>query len=159
MDISMKMTKITQENQEALLPMIEKFYQSPAVDHPVEREILQDTVDAVAEEKNTLIEGYYLQVGEDRVGYALLAPYFSCEVGGLCVMIEELYLEEEHRGKGYGNLAMETILQSNPKVRRFRLEVASTNEGAKKLYRRLGFEILAYQQMIQDSPKKGVKKV
>ena len=65
-------------------------------------------------------------------------------------MFEELYLKEEARGKGYGTMFFEKIIEQHPEVRRFRLEVSRANKDAVRLYERLGFTFLEYDQMIKD---------
>ena len=65
-------------------------------------------------------------------------------------MFEELFLKEEFRGKGYGTRFFDEIMKAKPQVCRFRLEVTRSNEKAVHLYERLGFEFLAYDQMVLD---------
>ena len=65
-------------------------------------------------------------------------------------MFEELYLKEEARGKGYGSRYFEAVMKARPEVKRFRLEVTRSNEGAVRLYQKLGFEFLDYDQMVLD---------
>ena len=66
------------------------------------------------------------------------------------MMFEELYLKEEARGKGYGSRFFEMVMKERTEIRRFRLEVSKANEKAVRLYRRLGFEFLDYDQMVLD---------
>ncbi|WP_331836964.1 GNAT family protein [Erysipelothrix piscisicarius] len=55
-----------------------------------------------------------------------------------------------YRGQGLGTEALSILMDAFPDVVRFRLEVTPSNKGAKKLYERLGFEFLGYEQMILD---------
>ena len=41
-------------------------------------------------------------------------------------------------------------MEENPQVKRFRLEVTRSNEGAVRLYEKLGFSFLEYDQMVLD---------
>ena len=84
------------------------------------------------------------------VGFGYVTVYYACEVGGRCLMFEELYLKEEARGKGYGSRYFEAVMKARPEVKRFRLEVTRSNEGAVRLYQKLGFEFLDYDQMVLD---------
>ena len=43
-----------------------------------------------------------------------------------------------------------TSLKALPGIARLRIEVEDDNEGAKRLYRRMGFELLPYLQMVID---------
>ena len=88
-------------------------------------------------------------------GFALLSKTFSQEAGGVSVTIEEIYIEEAHRGKGLATSFFE-YLKSLPGIARLRIEVEDDNEGAKRLYRRMGFDLLPYLQMVIDKWKRGV---
>ena len=65
-------------------------------------------------------------------------------------MLEELYLKEEYRGRGYGSRYIRELMETRPEIRRFRLEVSEDNEAAVRFYQRLGFDFLAYDQMAWD---------
>ena len=135
--------------REEIMPMVQAFYHSDAVCHPVPEEILEQTfADAVS--SDPVLEGYALMEDENIVGFAYTTVYYACEVGGRCMMFEELYLKEETRGKGYGTLFFEQVMEQHPEVRRFRLEVSRSNEKAVRLYERLGFTFLEYDQMVKD---------
>ena len=88
---------------------------------------------------------------ERIVGFGYTTIYYACEAGGRCMMFEELFLKEEARGKGYGSRYFQEMLERHPEVRRFRLEVSRSNEAAVRLYERLGFSFLEYDQMALDS--------
>ncbi len=141
--------KMTEEMRSEVLPMVDAFYQSDAVSHPVEQEKREKTFeDAVS--GDPVLEGYVLKEDGRIIGFAYVTVYYACEVGGRCLMFEELYLKEEARGKGYGSRFFEAVMKERPDIRRFRLEVTRSNEKAVRLYRRLGFEFLDYDQMVLD---------
>jgi ribosomal protein S18 acetylase RimI-like enzyme len=75
---------------------------------------------------------------------------FATEVGGLVVLLEDLYISEERRGKGLGHKFMQFIEQEYPLAKRFRLEVTKENTQAIDLYGKLGFEVLEYVQMVKN---------
>lgn len=135
--------------REEIMPMVQAFYHSDAVCHPVDTKILEQTfADAVS--ADPVLDGYALMEEERIVGFAYTTVYYACEVGGRCMMFEELYLKEETRGKGYGTVFFRQIMERHPEVRRFRLEVSRSNEAAVRLYERLGFTFLEYDQMVLD---------
>lgn len=141
--------KMTPDMHDEVLVMVEAFYQSDAVCHPVPMEKLEQTfADAVSDDP--ILEGFVLTEDETTVGFAYITEYYACEVGGRCLMFEELYLKEEARGKGYGSRFFSEVMKEKRGVRRFRLEVTRSNEKAVRLYERLGFSFLAYDQMIFD---------
>ena len=141
---------IRPEDQAAVIPMVEKFYTSDAVDHPVPTEILTRAFHDVADPKQDLVRGVLILEQEQPIGYIYLTPCYSCEVGGVCILIEELYIREEHQGKGYGRQAMDWILKQYPDCRRVRLEVTQVNQRAVHLYETCGFTYLRYDQMVLD---------
>ena len=77
---------------------------------------------------------------------------FSQEAGGVSVTIEEIYIDPDYRSRG---LATEFFdwLKAQPGIMRLRLEVEDYNEGAKRLYERMGFELLPYLQMVIDKQR------
>ena len=97
-----------------------------------------------------LMRGLMFLKDGKRVGYGLLAFYWSCEAGGFTVQAEELYFNEDCRGKGYGHYCFQWLFDEYPQAKRFRLEVCPENPEAKKLYSSLGFQDLPYLQMIVD---------
>ena len=134
---------------QTVLPMVYCFYRSDAVDHPVPEENLQRTFQA-AVTPGSLIDGYVLEEEGKTVGFAYLTAYYACEVGGVNLMIEEIYLEPEARGKGYCTQFFHWMEEAYPDVKRFRLEVTETNGDAIRLYQKLGFDFLRYGQMAKD---------
>ena len=135
--------------RDEVIPMVQEFYHSDAVCHPVEQAVLERTfADAVSEDP--VLEGWVLMEDEQIVGFGYTTVYYACETGGKCMMFEELYLKEETRGKGYGSRFFREIMERQREVVRFRLEVTRSNEAAVRLYERLGFTFLEYDQMVLD---------
>ncbi|MBQ8851609.1 MAG: GNAT family N-acetyltransferase [Oscillibacter sp.] len=141
---------IRAEDQDIVIPMVEKFYTTDAVDHPVPTEILTRSFQDVADPQNTLVRGVLIFEGEEPIGYIYLTPCYSCEVGGVCIFIEEIFLLEQYQGKGYGKQAMDWLMAQYPDCRRIRLEVTQVNQRAVRLYETCGFTYLRYDQMVLD---------
>ena len=76
----------------------------------------------------------------------MIAKSFSTEFGKSCIWIEDLYIKEDCRGLGLGNMLMEFITQNYTDCI-FRLEVEEENERAVKLYKKCGFTVLPYMEM------------
>lgn len=141
--------RMTEDMRDSVMEMVVQFYHSDAVSHAVPVPVLEQTfLDAVSDDP--VLTGYVLTEDECIVGFAYVTVFYACEVGGRCLMFEELFLKEEARGKGYGTAFFKWIMESHPKVKRFRLEVTEENKRAIALYKSLGFSFLDYGQMVRD---------
>ena len=146
----MKMIDFTKEYEEDFYEMCQCFFSSPAVCHSISPEAMKTTFWS-ALDNSPFLRGMILVEQDVVIGYILLSFTYSNEVGGMVVWIEELYLKEEFRGKGYGSQALKQIFSEySPRVKRFRLEVTKENTGARSLYKKLEFTDLPYEQMVID---------
>lgn len=145
--------EITPQDRELVLPMVEAFYQSDAVDHPVNPAILERAFQDAADPAEPLLRGLLIQWEDTPAGYLYITQCYSAEVGGRCIFIEEIYLEPEFRRRGLGAQIMAWLEEEYPAARRFRLEVTQANQGAVRLYQKAGYEYLRYEQMVLDKIK------
>jgi GNAT superfamily N-acetyltransferase len=81
---------------------------------------------------------------EGRVcGYALLASFWSNEMGGEACVLDEIYVEPGQRGRGRATRLLEDLLSgASPHAHSavaLALEVTPANQRARRLYERLGF--------------------
>ena len=81
---------------------------------------------------------------EGRVaGYALLVSFWSNEIGGEIVVLDELYVEPSRRGRRFASTLIDELAARRgpwPKPwRAIALEVTPSNQRAWALYQRLGF--------------------
>lgn len=139
------------DDKELYYYYVDKFYHSDAVESPVPRENY-DAAFAELMRSQDYLKCYIFEHGEKPCGFALLSKTFSQEAGGVSVTIEEIYIDEEYRGKGLATEFFEH-LKSNREIARLRIEVEDDNEGAKRLYERMGFTLLPYLQMVIDKWK------
>lgn len=75
------------------------------------------------------------------IGYVALTFFFSMEYHGRCGLVDELYIQESHRGKGIGKKVfnlIEDYLRSQ-KMRSLSLVVDHWNDKAEVFYSKLGF--------------------
>ncbi len=79
--------------------------------------------------------------GSTPVGYIVICFGYSLEWLGRDAFVDEFFLREDYRGRGWGQKAMAFIegAARELKVRALHLEVMSGNEGAMRLYEKLGF--------------------
>jgi len=75
------------------------------------------------------------------VGYLVLTLGYSLEYLGRDAFIDEFYLRESHRGRGWGSRALAFVEEEarNLDVRSIHLEVVRQNTGAKEVYRKSGY--------------------
>lgn len=130
--------------------MVKKFYAPPAVLHFPPDEVMLASFDAAVKIPHA-VKGYMFECDGKPAGYAMISMKFETEVGGMAAWIEELYVDSDFRGLGIGSRFFDFLKDEfKGKIKRLRLEVGDENEGAKKLYERLGFEFLDYRQMVID---------
>ena len=75
------------------------------------------------------------------VGYIVLCFGYSLEWLGRDAFVDEFYLREEYRGRGWGRKVMALLENAARKqgIRTLHLEVVQGNEAALHLYQQLGF--------------------
>ena len=80
--------------------------------------------------------------GKRAVGYIVLTFGYSLELLGRDAFIDEFFLLESHRGKGWGRKTMEFVEQAAGAhgVHAIHLEVTRHNRRAQAFYPRLGFK-------------------
>lgn len=138
------------KDKELYISMSEKFYQSDAVLHSIAKENIDKTFELITS-KGPYAAGYVCEIKGKAVGYALLAFTYSNEAGGLVLWIEEVYIIPEFQGKGLGKELLSFIEDKyKSKIARIRLEVEESNQGATRLYEKMGLNRLGYIQMYKE---------
>ena len=137
------------EDRNVFLEMCSEFYQTQAVDHAIPRSMMEENFGTVIK-GSPYVDGVIIEKDGKPAGYGLISLTYSGEAGGLCVILEEIYIREEHRGGGLGQEFFAWAEEQYPEARRFRLEVTPSNERAMALYRRLGFKPLEYVPMVRE---------
>ncbi len=136
---------ITKTDKQAVLSMMEVFYNSPAVFTNGSKEIFEADIDACISD-NPFLEGFVIENEGEILGYTMIAKSFSTEFGKQCIWIEDLYIKKDFRGLGLGNKVLKFITEKYTNCI-FRLEVEEENEGAVRLYKSHGFDTLPYMEM------------
>lgn len=131
------------------LQMMKEFFSSPAVLHNVPEEHFRKTIDEL-ENGSPYFDVYIFEVNGKVAGYGAVTKTYSNEAGGLCFWFDEIYIREEFRGQGIGSAFIQQVIAEHPEVKRFRLETEPENEKAIRLYKKLGFKELGYNQFTID---------
>ncbi len=142
----MYIENLTEKYVDEVLEMMRIFYSSPAVLTNGSDEIFKNDV-ANCINDNPYLEGYVFKEEDNVIGYAMLAKSFSTEFGKPCIWIEDIYFKPAYCGKGGGSRFLSFVKQKYAKSV-LRLEVEEENERAVKAYRKNGFEVLPYMEMI-----------
>ena len=85
---------------------------------------------------------WLIQDGDAVVGYVALTLGYSLELLGRDAFIDEFYLRETYRGRGWGRQAIAFVEDAADSlgVNSVHLEVTRRNTTAHRIYRKLGFE-------------------
>lgn len=145
----MNIREFNENDRELYFEMADKFYSTDAVLHAGNREIMSRIFDDIMA-KSIFIRGVFIQENGKDVGFALIASSYSTEYGCRLILLEELYISDEMRGKGIGSQFLKWLVAEydNEKFG-FRLEVSPKNSKVLNLYKKFGFEELDYIQMIR----------
>ena len=145
---------IREEHREEVVSMMRVFYSSPAVLSNGSEEIFTSDINECIGD-NPYIEGYVFEKKDDSgkaalMGYAMLSKGFSTESGKNRIWIEDLFIKEEYRGLGVGKKFLDYVSNKYEKCV-IRLDVEEENEKAVELYKKCGFEVIPYMEMIKNS--------
>lgn len=96
----------------------------------------------------------FLLIGEPEAGFAQTRFRLSVWTGGEDAWLEDLFVEESARGKGYGRKLLEAAVERarSRGCDRIQLDVNQANEGALALYESLGFRAIHNPAKWGDSP-------
>lgn len=136
MNISFTLAQLT--DIERLVDLMEEYC---AFDHlPFDKPTRRRTTEQFIREHS--LGKLWLILDEDTpIGYLALTLGFSFEYGGADAFIDEVYIREQHRGRGIGRLALQMAEDACLAlgVRALHLEVDRANVNAHALYQKVGF--------------------
>ena len=136
-------------DREEVIRMMRGFYASEAVHSNGSEEVFNNDVDACVSD-NPFASGYVFTREDGSIcGYSMLAHSYSTEYGRPVIWIEDLFIEEDARGKGLGAVLFDFIKEKYPD-HIHRLEVEDTNLRAIRTYKKNGFTTLPYAEMIRE---------
>lgn len=146
----MTIRKLKKSDFEEVLSMMLVFYTSDALlIHPSEAVLRKTLTDALAD--TPYLEAFGFEEDGVLAGYGMVAMSYSTEAGGRCAWIEDIYIRPQYRGKGYGTSFLGFVkARYEDRVARIRLEAEPENERAMAVYRKAGYEILGYTQLVME---------
>ena len=125
---------------EVITQMMKDFY---AIDnYPMDVEVAKNLFQEFISNEH-LGKSWLIYSENEIVGYIILTFIFSFEYGGKIAFVDELFIKETARGKGFGKEAIQFIQREVPKLslKLLYLEVEPHNENAQKLYLAHDFEL------------------
>lgn len=139
MDGAMQLKTATVADIEQLLPLVAAYHAFEQLDSTEQQR--RSALTMLLSDK--ALGGIWLVYFDDHLaGYIALCRGFSIEFGGFDAFVDEFFLKERFRGKGLGAQVLHAIKAEarDLAIQALHLEVARSNEPAKKLYSKLGFE-------------------
>jgi ribosomal protein S18 acetylase RimI-like enzyme len=95
---------------------------------------------------------FVASAGVRVVAYGVLTFFYSVERGGRAGLLDELYIEPPHRGRGAGRAAVAFALEQAREAgcAGVVLEVSGKNARARGLYERMGFRGLGREMLYRE---------
>ena len=153
----MKLRPFVPEDRTDFLDMCADFYSGEAALKPIPSAQMKATFDAVIS-GSPYVRGFILDQDGNAAGYGLVYPFYSNEAGGLCLMLDEIYVRPEFQGRGFDGvltvpkqlvMAIRGAAAFGPEAVGLKLEICPRNPRARALYERSGFSVLGYDSMIK----------
>lgn len=138
-----------QSDFDKVLDMMLVFYASDAlIIHPSEQSLRRMLTECIA--GGPFLEGFVFVEDGETVGYGIIAKSYSTEACGLCIWIEDIYVVPGYRGRGIGSSFLAFVEERyRDSAARFRLEAEPDNVRAVETYRKAGYEVLDYLQLVK----------
>ena len=118
--------------------MMAEFYsESPYTLNP--RRAIDAFTPLLADERLGYV--WFIQANSKDVGYVVVTLCHSMTFGGLCAIVDDLYIQPAFRGAGLGKAAMSEVRSfcADCGVRAIHVETGRDNAAALAVYRRAGF--------------------
>jgi GNAT superfamily N-acetyltransferase len=124
---------------DTLLDLTREYYTFDG--HTYDREIVRAALEGLMR-KPAFGRIWLICDGALPIGYVILTIGYSIEYHGHDAFVDELYLRESHRGRGWGRAALTFVERvcRELDVRALHLEVERENTTAHAVYRKFGFE-------------------
>lgn len=135
------------EDRQSVHSLMKEFYSSELVYTNGSDEIFENDFQACID-NSPYLNGFVFCENSNIIGYAMIAKSFSTEFGKPCIWLEDLYLQNEFRGKGISALLFDYLKEVYSNYV-FRLEVEAENKHAIHVYEKQGFTMLPYTEMIK----------
>ncbi|MGB2757255.1 MAG: GNAT family N-acetyltransferase [Acidimicrobiia bacterium] len=135
----MEIRRAEHSDIEALLPLVADY--CLADDHVFNSDGVRYALSVLCE-SDTHGTAWVMEDAGELVGYVTVAWSFSLEIYGREAVLDEVFIADRHRNKGYGRALLERVLEDcrSRSMKRVFLETEAPNVLAREVYSRLGFE-------------------
>jgi GNAT superfamily N-acetyltransferase len=136
MRLSLK--KIERADLAAVLLLIQEFALFEELSHVCE--VTVEKLEAAMFARGAVVEGLIARSGDAAIGYALFFPNFSSFRGQRGLFLDDIFVKNEFRGKGVGELLLKEIagIAASRGLERIDFLVLDWNKPAARFYEKLG---------------------
>jgi GNAT superfamily N-acetyltransferase len=134
----MEIRLATMSDSPALVTLMRQLYKHEGI--PFDVDGARSALDRMLR-TSALGEAFVVREHDSVAGYFVLTFGYSLEFGGRTAVIDELFIEEQFRGRGFGRAALEFAADLCRKhgLKALHLLVERKNERAQSVYRNAGF--------------------
>lgn len=135
----MKLEQLGPDQAEALLPLVREYHAFEGIDMP--ESVRRRTLERLLDDPRLGAVWAVVEQGQ-WVGYAALTFGYSIEFRGRDAFIDEIFIREDHRGRGIGTRVLELVKGHAARLGAgaLHLEADRNNRPARKAYARAGFQ-------------------
>ena len=135
----MNIRTATAADSPTILDLMRELYEHEGI--PFDRTVASEALGCLLETP-ALGEVRLMLEDEEIVGYFALTFGYSLEFHGRFLLLDEMYIRDDYRGRGLGREALEAVEEicRERGIKALRLEVEESNLHAQTLYRSSGFE-------------------
>jgi GNAT superfamily N-acetyltransferase len=129
----------TDSDADILLPFMQAYYAFDG--HGFDKPKARAALTALLRDE-ALGRVWLILDGDVPVGYIVLCFGYSLEWLGRDAFVDEFYLREDYRGRGWGRTTMAFVEDAarDAGIRTLHLEVVRENAAASTIYRKMGFQ-------------------
>jgi|WetSurMetagenome_2_1015567.scaffolds.fasta_scaffold01284_2 GNAT superfamily N-acetyltransferase len=129
------------EFRDDLIEMIKSLYSEDPSGKEMSNKKIERTISFLQSNPDT---GRIVMITEAAMvsGYAIIVYFWSNEYGGPVLLLDELFIREEFRGKGIGKGFIKNLISiETGKSKAIFLEVIPSNTRAMEFYQNAGFQL------------------
>lgn len=138
-DSPIKLTEATSSNLDTISELMGSYHEFDNID--ISENERREILGAFFREKNAG-KAWIIDLDNTTIGYIIVCFCYSVEFKGYEAWIDEFFITEEFRGKGFGRIILNSLipLLRSLGVPALHLEVSNNNINAQGLYKSVGFK-------------------